>query len=269
MRLPSDIAHTYRNVVLSALSRLKKGDTRPKTLHRLRTHLRRLQAYAELVGESANAKTMGECVSYFSPLRTLDVLESYLVKRHAPKDELRLVRKRISAKRQKLRRKKTYEVVERLVRLHAVPPVPGLDDWLPVRMRRLRELNCQALRDLALKGAQHPRRKILHALRLKIKAVRYQEEWVVQHRQGRPQLVAWLKHAQKVLGEYEEYGQFRKLARKWRFEFREPIEKDWKRARKEAHAIPARLLDQFPDEGKGRLRLVPGDARPQASSRVS
>jgi CHAD domain-containing protein len=256
-------------VVLSALSRLQTGDVRAKTLHRLRTHLRRLQAYAELVGESANAKTMGECVAHFSRLRTLDVLESYLVRRHAPKDELKFVRKRIAEKRQKLRRKRIYQTVERLVRLHAVPPVPGLDDWLPVRMRRLRELNRQALRDLALKAADHPRRKTLHALRLRIKAVRYQEEWVVQHKEGRPELVAWLKHAQKVLGEYEEYGQFRKLARKWRFEFRDPIERDWKRARKEAHAIPAQLLERFPDGVKGRLRLVSGDSRSHVPARVS
>ena len=257
--LPSDLARKYRTVVLAALSRLAQGDTRPKTLHRLRTHLRRLQAYAELIGETANAKLMADCVSHFSPLRTLDVLESYLTKHGAPVADLVRVRLRATAKRRKLRRNRIYRKVEGLVIRHAVPPAPGLRDWLGVRMFDLRDVNNLELRRLAITAAEDISRKTLHELRLKIKSVRYQEEWVIHEAYGAPEFVQWLKLAQKTLGDYEERGQFRKLARKLRLDSMEQIERDWNRGRKRARALPAELLEKVSPVVERRLRLVKSD----------
>lgn len=254
-----DLARKHRTVVLSALTSLNKGDARPRTLHRLRTHLRRLQAYSELVGEQANARIMAECVSHFSPLRTLDVLEAYLMKHCAPISDLKKVRKRIRAKRTKLHRNQVYAEVRRLVTQHALPPVPGAENWLNTRMLELRELNSRALRDLAVHASEDTSRKTLHELRLTLKSVRYQEEWVVREPLGCPEFVAWLKEAQRILGEFEELGQFRKLARKWKLDSREEIERNYSRARLRAQTLPAELLERLPITADRRLRLVKSD----------
>lgn len=261
--IPSDLARKYRTAALSALTRLANGDRRPKTLHRLRTNLRRLQAYAELVGETGNARIMAECVSHFSPLRTLDVLEAYLAKHGAPLTDLAQIRTRIMAKRKKLRRNQIYQKVEGFVIHHAVPPVPGVRDWLGDRMSQLREVNNRELRGLAIAAAEDVSRKTLHVLRLKIKSVRYQEEWVVHEPYGLPEFIQWLKVAQKALGEYEERGQFRKLARKLGLDSREQIERDWTRARKRARALPAELLEKVHPPVERHLHLVKSD--PQES----
>lgn len=246
-------------IVLHNLESLANGDTRPETLHRLRTHLRRLQAYLELVGEDANAEIIADCVAHFSPLRTLQVMETYLAKSAAPDTDLRIVRERIEAKRLRLERKRVYREVERMVRRHAMPPIPGGRQWMGQRMAHLRQLNRIMLRDLALKAAEDPRRKALHQLRLRIKTARYQEEWALQEPYARPDTVAWLKRAQRVLGEYEERGQFRKLARRLGLASAKLIERDWRKARKRARALPAQLIEKLQPSASSGLRLVKSD----------
>jgi CHAD domain-containing protein len=245
-----------RAIVLHDLESLANGDTRPETLHRLRTHLRRLQAYLELVGEEANAEIVAECVSRFSSLRTLQVLDAYLAKSVAPDSDLHAVRVQIEARRARLERKRVYSQVERLVRRHAIPPIPGGHGWLGQRMTSLREMNGVTLRDLALKAVEAPRRKTLHLLRLKIKSVRYQEEWALHEACARPDTVAWLKRAQRVLGEYEERGQFRKLARRLDLACTKLIERDWRKARKRARALPAQIIEKLKAPAPSGLRLV-------------
>ena len=254
-----DTAGRYQAIVLHDLNSLASEDTRPKTLHRLRTHLRRLQAYLELVGEEANAKLIADCVSRFSPLRTLQVLDAYLAKLEAPDSDLQAVLDRIQARRERLARTHVYRDVERLVRRHAIPPVPVGQEWLAQRMNHLRELNGIALRELALKASEQPRRKTLHLLRLKIKSVRYQEEWALHEASARPDMVAWLKHAQSVLGEYEERVQFRKLGRKLKLTCTKLIERDWRRARRRARALPAKLIEKLKTFSPTGLRLVKSD----------
>ena len=51
---------------------------RPETVHKLRTHLRRLQSYAEYLDRPKAAERLGEAVSWFSRLRTLDEFQRYL-----------------------------------------------------------------------------------------------------------------------------------------------------------------------------------------------
>jgi CHAD domain-containing protein len=252
-----------RTIVLHNLESLSNGDTQPETLHRLRTHLRRLQAYLELVGEEANAEIIANCVAHFSPLRTLQVLEAHLNRSAAPDADLHAVRERIEAKRLRLERKHVYREVERLVRRHAVPPIPGGPLWMGQRMSHLRELNRVTLRDLALQAAEDPRRKTLHQLRLKIKSARYQEEWALHEPYARPETVAWLKRAQRVLGEYEERGQFRRIARRLGLVSGKLIERDWRKARKRARALPAQLIEKLKVPAPSGLRLVKSDRHPR------
>jgi CHAD domain-containing protein len=251
-----DRAVRYQAVVLRALESLSAGDDRPKTLHRLRTHLRRLQAYLELVGEASNARIIAKCVSRLSQLRTLQVLERHLTSLKAQRSDLRLVRKRIRARQAKLQRTDVYRKIERRVQQHAIPPTPGNQDWMRERMFDLRRANGQALSALIAAAQAKPRRKRLHALRLKIKSIRYQEEWALGTQEERPDLVGWLKHAQSVLGEYEERTQFRWLADKLGLQSFPRIEQDWRAARKKARALPDHLADLAGTIEPRSLRLI-------------
>ncbi len=251
-----DRSAQYQTVVLHALASLARGDVRPETLHRFRTNLRRLQAYLELVGEEANAEIMADCVSRFSRARTLQVFEHYLVRIGATQSDVHAIQDCIRDERQKLAKKHACREVERLVRRHAIPPIPTGRNWLAKRMGILRELNATALRDLAMKAMAHPRRKALHALRLKIKSARYQEEWALHESAGRPDLVARLKQAQTVLGKYEERGQFRKLAHKLNLESAKDIEKAWRKARNQARVLPAQLVERVKAMADRPLCLV-------------
>ncbi|TAJ07355.1 MAG: CHAD domain-containing protein [Nitrospirae bacterium] len=253
-----DRAARYRATVLHALALLAAGDRRAKTLHRLRTHLRRLQAYLELVGEEENAAIMARCVSRFSRLRTLQVFKPYLDHLGAPGRDRRLVHEQIQAMQRRLKDKHAYRKVERLVEHHALPPTPASFDWMGRRIIALRRMHADRLRKLIAKTEAEPRRKPLHTLRLMIKSVRYQEEWALGEPYARPDLVAWLKHAQTVLGNYEERAQFRKLAGRLGLKSRRAIEQDWHRARDRARAMPDHLHKRLGTLATTRLRLLPG-----------
>jgi CHAD domain-containing protein len=249
-------AATYQAIVLRTLARLAAGDARPKTLHRLRTHLRRLQAYLELVGETPNAEKMATCVSRLSRLRTLHVFEPYLTRLNAPAADLRIVRKRTRAVQAKLDRKNVYRKIERCVRRHALPPTPANPDWLAHRMVVRRKTNAEQLHELIVEAHVRPSRATLHALRLKIKSVRYQEEWALGQTYAKPDMVSWLKQAQVVLGDYEELAQFRQLAGKLELTSRAKIVTAWRRARKRARALPTHLAERLAGLERGHLRLI-------------
>src|SRR5437879_10202937 len=62
---------------------LRKPPFHPETVHRLRTHLRRLQAYAEFLQRPRIAARLADCVSWLSDLRTLYVFQQFLRRRGA------------------------------------------------------------------------------------------------------------------------------------------------------------------------------------------
>lgn len=254
--LTEDRPARYRAVVLQALTRLSGGDTDSATLHRARTHLRRLQAYLELVGEDRNAGTVARCVMRLSKLRTLQVFERYLAKLDAPRSDRKAVKRCLRATREKLERTHTYAAIERIVRRHALPPTPGNLDWLAERMQAARHAHADALRQLTVEVGAKPRRKTLHRLRLLIKSIRYQEEWALDRPYAMPVLVRRLKHAQTVLGDYEDLVQFRKLARSLDLRSSPTIKKNWRKARKRARALPAHLIEYLGMTTRSRIRLV-------------
>lgn len=256
MPAENDRASRYQTVALHALARLSAGDARPKTVHRLRTHLRRLQAYLELVGEDRNAEIMANCVSRLSPFRTLQVFDRYLTRLRASPSDVRTVKDCIRKKRAKLDRTQAYLKIERRVRRHALPPTPASPDWMADRMEKLRREHAKTLHDLISEATASQRRKALHALRLRIKSIRYQEEWALDQAYARPEIVRRLKRAQSVLGDYEELAQFRKLARTLGLKSYAKIVKDWRRSRNRARRLPTRLTGLIGAlAGKG-LRLV-------------
>jgi len=232
-----DRAAAAQAAALKALARLARGDRRAKILHRLRVQLRRLQAYLELVGEVENAERVAACVSRLSDLRTLHVFQAYLRTIRAPGEDRRAVRARAKALRRKLDRKDVWGRIARRVERHALPPSPAPADWLARRFPALRRQHAAELAALIAEARADPRRRRLHALRLKVKALRYQEEWAA----GRTKLALRLKEAQTALGEYEERAQFRKLARKLGLRSLDRITMDWRRARDRARRVPAGL----------------------------
>ena len=252
-------------VVLHALASLSAGHSRQKTLHRLRTHLRRLEAYLELVGEDRNAEIISKCVSRLSSLRALQVFERYLTQSGAPNSDVRKVKDCIRRRRAKLDRKKVYRKIDRRVRRHALPSTQASMDWMAERMEGLRREHARTLQELIVKAMSTPRRKILHALRLKIKSIRYQEEWALSQTYARPNLVSWLERAQSVLGDYEERAQFRKLARELDLKSYPEIVKDWRRARACARALPGQMTEIIEALAGRHLRLV-GSKSPSSSA---
>ncbi len=224
--------------MLRALSALEEG-AGEKTLHRLRTHLRRLQAFLELIGEHRTAEEASRWISRLSRLRTLQVLRGYLSERGARTRDRRKVRKRIREAEARLRRKRVYRKIARFIRDDAFLPGTAASK-LDRRLAASRLANTESLRELAAQAAAAPKRKRLHALRLKIKSIRYQEEWarteLVASNFG--QLIRHLRRMQSILGEYEDLAEFRQLAGKMELSIRSRITKDWRRARRRARKIP-------------------------------
>ncbi|MGH7251195.1 MAG: CHAD domain-containing protein [Nitrospiraceae bacterium] len=265
MPAEDDRAARYQTVALHALAKLSAGAVRPKTVHRLRTHLRRLQAYLELVGEDRNAEIMANCASRLSSFRTLQVFERYLTRLRAAPSDIGKVKDRIRKKRVKLDRAQVYLKIERRVRRHALPPTPASPDWMADRMEKLRREHVKRLHELISEAIANPRRKTLHALRLKIKPIRYQEEWALDQAYARPEIVSRLKRAQSVLGDYEERAQFRKLARTLHLKSSAKILKDWRRAKTRARTLPTKLTDIVSALAGSGLRLVESALPPNYS----
>lgn len=261
LRAHDERAARYQAVALNALSSLSSGDPRPQTLHRLRTHLRRLQAYLELVGENRDAKAISKCVSRLSRLRTLQAFEQYLTRLGAPESDLWIIRDRIRTTLATLERKDTFWKIEHNMHWHSLSAAPADPDWMPERLHALRRTNANVLRELTAKATANPRRKTLHALRLRIKSIRYQEEWALDEDYARPVLVNQLKRVQSILGRYEERAQFRKLARALDLESYAKIVKGWRRARTHARAIPHELTGIIEGLSGRRLRLVGVESR--------
>ena len=59
-------------------------------------------------------------------------------------------------------------------------------------------------------ASDKPRRKRLHALRLALKTIRYQMEWLPGRPRPNQALVKRIKQVQAVLGRYEELADFRR-----------------------------------------------------------
>lgn len=256
--LAEDRPAHYRAVALLALERLSAGDADPDTLHRARTHLRRFQAYLELIGEDRRADAVERCIVRLSKLRMLQVFARFLKKLDAPRSDRMIVARCVQARCRKLERTRTYAAIERMIHRYALPATHANPEWLAERMLVVRAAHAEVLHRLIAEAGTKPRRKTLHRLRLLIKSIRYQEEWALDRPYAMPELVLRLKHTQAVLGDYEDLFQFRKLSRALKLRSSPVIKEHWRKARTRARALPARLVAYLRMTAAPRIRLVNG-----------
>jgi len=230
----------YDHTVVFARA-LKKPPFHPETVHRLRTHLRRLQAYAELVQRPKTASSLAKCVTRLSRLRTLDVFRRYLRRRRADAEDVRRVVWALREEETKVAHAGYVEAVRTLLERTPIARLHRPDDFLAARLESLSREHAARL-SAALRGlSAEAKRKELHRLRLLVKALRYQEEIALETVWGNPRSVAALKRLQRTLGDYCDRDQFRRLARKMKLACRGEMQKEYRRYRKLARAAVRKL----------------------------
>lgn len=258
-------AAVHQATVLQLLRRLIAGDCHADDVHKIRTHCRRLQSLLELCGDDERAAVMAESVSRLSKLRALQVFEGYLAKIEAPRADRDALHARAMKKERTLRRAEVYHGIEQAVRTHALPTVTHSGRSLEDRLEMLRHEHVQDLERLIERASDEPRRKRLHALRLRLKTLRYQTEWLSGRSESKQIFLKRIKRVQALLGRYEELADFRRWGKDLDQAVRRRIQKDWKRARKRARAVPgdlAWLVDALASgrlwAGTDRRRPLPG-----------
>lgn len=220
---------------------LKNPPFPPETVHRLRTHLRRLQAYAELIQRPKAASSLARGVTWLSRLRTLDVFLRYLRRRRGAVDDVRRVAWALREEETKVAHAGHMEAIRTLLERTSLARMCRPDDFLAARLESLGREHADRL-NAALRGLSvEAKRKELHRLRLLIKSLRYQEEITLETSGGSPQSVAALKRLQRTLGDYCDRDQFRRLARKMKLACRVEMQKEYRRYRKLARAAVRRL----------------------------
>ena len=219
--------------LLRALDQQSKGTAiSPVRLHRLRTDLRRLQAWLDLVGQHASATVLATQITRLSPLRALQVFDQWLVRHQARRSDLLKIRRLSKRAADEIRLKKCYSAIEETIE--------KVTDWTPSLERMFNRTNWRrhqtASTRLLAAAREKPKRKRLHALRLHIKQLRYQIEWT-PHPALHRVFLTQLRQAHRRLGIYEERAAFRKLAKQLKLKSRPHIVRSWRRARKRAHSL--------------------------------
>jgi len=239
-----DLAHraaAYQATVLRLIRQLMAGHGHADTVHSIRTHCRRLQAVLELCDNDDRAAVMAQSVRRLSRLRALQVFRQYLTKIEAPESDLAAVEAWIVKRERKLSRTQAYHKIEQAVWKQALPTIAPPSRSLRGRLEVLRHEHERRLERLIKAAADEPRRKRLHALRLALKTIRYQTEWLPGRTEPKQALLKRIKQVQGWLGRYEELADFKRWGKGLAVPVRDRIQKDWKRARKRARAVPENL----------------------------
>ncbi|MGC3973877.1 MAG: CHAD domain-containing protein [Nitrospira sp.] len=234
--------------VLLLLRQAIAGKEHADTIHAIRTHCRRLQALLELYGEAKRAGAVAACVGRLSKLRALQVFRQYLVRCHARRRDLAEVDDRLAKQTRKLNRMEAYHEIEQVVSKQALPAIASPPQSLNGRLDELRHEHECLLKQLIAAASDKPRRNRLHALRLALKTIRYQTEWLPGRAAAKDALLSQLKRVQAILGKYEELADFHRWGKKLSDPMQKRIKKDWKRARKRARHVPETmswLLEAF------------------------
>lgn len=234
-------AARYQATVLRLVRQLMAGHGHPDTVHAIRTHCRRLQALLELCGDGKRATVMAQSVRRLSKLRALQVFRQYLIKIDAPQSDLDAVDAWIIQREQKLSRTQAYYKIEQAVWKQALPTIAPPNRSLSGRLEILCHEHERRLERLIKAAADEPRRKRLHALRLALKTIRYQTEWLPGRPEPKQALLKRIKQVQALLGRYEELADFRRWGKDLDVTVQARIQKDWKRARRRARAVPENL----------------------------
>ena len=247
-----------KDTVLQLLREVTMGRERVDSIHAIRTHCRRLQALLELCGEAKRAREVADGVSRLSRLRALQVFRQYLVRCDATQKDLTLVDDRVAKQSRKLTRTEAYQKIERVV---SKLSIHGIASPLDVGSRLIearRHAHERQLKELIVAASDKPRRKRLHALRLALKTIRYQTEWLPARTVATHDLLSRLKRVQTILGRYEELADFRRWGKTLSRPVQQRISKDWKRARKRARYVPDTLQWLLDALASGQVWSVEG-----------
>ena len=239
-----DLARTaaaYQATVLGLVRQSVAGDRHADTVHAIRTHCRKLQALLELSGDARRAAAMARAVRRLSKLRALQVFRQYLLKVDASESDVATVEARIVKREQNLSHTRAYDKIEQVVWKQALPAIPSLGHSLTGRLDHLRHEHERRLNRLINAASKDPRRKRLHALRLALKTIRYQIEWLPGLAGPKQVLLKKIKRVQALLGRYEELADFKCWGERLNPTVQAHIRKDWKRARKRARVVPCTL----------------------------
>lgn len=216
---------------------LKQPPFHPETVHRLRTYLRRLQAYAELMQCPQAASSLAKGVTWLSRLRTLDVFLRYLRRRRGAVDDLRRVAWALREEETKVAHAGYVEAIRALLERTSLARMRGPDDALAMRLESLGREHADRLGAALRKLSAKAKRKELHRLRLLVKSLRYQEEIILETSWGSRPAVAALQRLQRTLGDYCDRDQFRRLAGKMKLACRGEMQKEYRRYRKITRAV--------------------------------
>ncbi len=229
-RAPYDPA---RRRALRLLATCSRGRTiSPKSLHRLRSTLRRLQAWLEVIGRHEAADHLAREISRTSRLRSLQVFEDWLRRTQAPQKDLRRAADALREERARLAHADTFAAMRTTI--NAIRNWEMSDDLSPTH--RIWTLYRQPLAKLLRKIRHNPKRKRLHQLRLQLKLFRYTVEWAEPRTSANRELIGRLKRSQRCLGAYEDLAAFRRLAKRWNLSIRPRINSRWRKARQFARA---------------------------------
>src|SRR5712692_1544612 len=220
---------------------LRKPPFHPVTVHRLRTHLRRLEAYAEFLRRPRIAARLADCVSRLSDLRTLYVFQQFLRRRGASVPDRSRMDVAVRDEEWAVARAGYPEILRTRLAGLSVTRMRRPSAFLAERFATLSRDRAVRL-DTALRGlSPEATRKELHRLRLLIKSLRYQEEIALEAGRGDPRTVAALKRLQRTLGDYCDRDQFRRLAKKMNLACRSEVKKEYRRYRQRARAAVRKL----------------------------
>jgi CHAD domain-containing protein len=220
---------------------LQKPPFHPETVHRLRTHLRRLQAYVEFLQRPRIAARLADCVSWLSDLRALYVFRQYLRRRRASVPDRSRVDRAVRDEERAVARAGNPEAIRARLAGLSVTRMRRPSAFLAARLASLSGDRAVRL-DAALRGlSPEATRKELHRLRLLIKSLRYQEEIAFEAGWGNSKTVAALKRLQRTLGDYCDRDQFRRLAKKLDLACRSEMKKEYRRYRQRARAAVRKL----------------------------
>ncbi len=231
----------YRATVLKLTRRMIDGQCSADTVHAIRTRCRRLQALLELCDNEAQAVVMAESVGRLSKLRALQVFQQYLANIEASQANVATVEGWIVARDEKLRNTQVYHRIEQAARQHAMPTHMRLKHLSSTRLEVLRHMHEKKLAGLISAASEKPRRKRLHVLRLALKTIRYQTEWLPGRQGAKKRLVERIKKVQAELGRYQEMADFRRWGKALDLKVQSRIQQDWKRSRTRARAVPMEL----------------------------
>ena len=231
---------------------LRKPPFHPENVHRLRTHLRRLQAYAEFLRRPTAAARLAQSVTWLSRLRTLDVFQRYLRRRKAGAQDLRRVAWTLREEEMMVAHAGHLEAIRAALAKTTIPrmrrPAAFVEERLSALHRETADRLAEALRDLSPEAT----RKELHCLRLLVKSLRYQEEIALETAWGVPRRMAAFKRLQRTLGDYCDRDQFRRLAKKLNLTCRGELKKEYRQYQEKAREAVRKLGP--PEEPASGLR---------------